>query len=194
MANENANVGTENSATENQQNVNQQENNTPTVEELMEQLKQANADRDKYKSANDKLSKEAAENKRALRAKQTAEEQEAEAKAEAERATQEELENLRKELNHNRAVNAYKSIPDDKMVESLIDAVSDADHNAIANIMEKYATAKVKEAQAEWLKSRPPVNAGGNGALTKEQFNNMSLQEKSKLYRENKAEYDRLNS
>lgn len=171
-----------------------QENNTPTVEELMEQLKQANADRDKYKSANDKLSKEAAESKRALRAKQTAEEQEAEAKAEAEKATQEELENLRKELNHNKAVNAYKAISDDKTVESLIEAVSDADHNAIANIMEKYATAKVKEAQTEWLKSRPPVNVGGNGALTKEQFASMSIAEKSKLYRENKAEYDRLNS
>lgn len=189
MANENANL-----ETEEQQNVNQQENNVPTVEELMEQLKQANADRDKYKSANDKLSKEAAESKRALRAKQTAEEQEAEAKAEAERATQEEIKNLRKELNHNKAVNAYRSISDEKMIESLIDAVSDADHTAIANVMEKYATAKVKEAQAEWLKSRPQLNMGGDGAITKEQFNNMSLQEKSKLYRENKAEYDRLNS
>lgn len=169
-------------------------NNTPTVEELMEQLKQANADRDKYKSANDKLSKEAAESKRALRAKQTAEEQEAEAKAEAEKATQEELRSLREELNHNKAMNAYRSISDDKMVENLIEAVSDADHNAIASIMEKYATAKVKEAQTEWLKSRPRVNAGGDGQMTKEQFNSLSLAEKSKLYRENKAEYDRLNS
>lgn len=193
MANENVNAGTENNSTENQQNSSQQ-NSAPTVEELMEQLKQANADRDKYKSANDKLSKEAAESKRALRAKQTAEEQEAEAKAEAERAAKEELENLRKELNHNKAVNAYRAISDDKMVENLIDAVSDADHIAIANIMEKYANAKVKEAQSEWLKSRPQLNMGGNGSLTKEQFNNMSLQEKSKLYRENKAEYDRLNN
>lgn len=193
MANENVNVGTENNSTENKQNSSQQ-NNAPTVEELMEQLKQANADRDKYKSANDKLSKEAAESKRALRAKQTAEEQEAEAKAEAERAAKEELENLRKELNHNKAVNAYRTIPDDKMVENLIDAVSDADHIAIANIMEKYANAKVKEAQSEWLKSRPQLNMGGNGSLTKEQFDGMSLQEKSKLYRENKAEYDRLNN
>lgn len=172
MANENANLGVENSAIENQQ-----ENNTPTVEELMEQLKQANADRDKYKSANDKLSKEAAENKRALRAKQTAEEQEAEAKAEAEREVQEELENLRKELNHNKAVNAYKSVSDEKMVENLIDAVSDADHNAIANIMEKYATAKVKEAQAEWLKSRPQVNAGQYSSMTKEQI--MAISDRS---------------
>ena len=118
----------------------------------------------------------------------------AEEKAEADRLQKEELENLKKELNHNKAVNAYKAIPDEKMVESLIDAVSDADHSAIANILEKYANAKVKEAQAEWQKSRPRVNMGGEGGLIKEQFDAMSIADKSKLYRENKAEYDRLNS
>jgi len=167
---------------------------TPTVEELAAQIAQLTADRDKYKSANDKLSKESADYKRQLRAKQTEEEQLAEEKAEADRLQKEELENLKKELNHNKAVNAYKAIPDEKMVESLIDAVSDADHSAIANILEKYASAKVKEAQAEWQKSRPRVNMGGEGGLTKEQFDAMSIADKSKLYRENKAEYDRLNS
>ena len=166
----------------------------PTVEELAAQIAQLTADRDKYKSANDKLSKESADYKRQLRAKQTEEEQLAEEKAEADRLQKEELENLKKELNHNKAVNAYKAIPDEKMVESLIDAVSDADHSAIANIMEKYASAKVKEAQADWQKSRPRVNMGGEGGLTKEQFDAMSIADKSKLYRENKAEYDRLNS
>lgn len=155
--------------------------NKPSVEELMEQLKQANADRERYKLANDKLSKEAAERKRQLRAKQTEEEQEAEAKAEAERATQEELESLRKELNHNKAVNAYKAVSDEKMVETLIEAVSDADHNAIANIMEKYANAKVKEAQAEWLKSRPQANAGQYSSMTKEQI--MAIPDRSERMR-----------
>ena len=167
---------------------------TPTVEELMEQINQLTADRDKYKSANDKLSKSEAEMKRQLRAKQTAEEQEASAKAEEEKLRAEELELLRKELNHNKAVNAYKSVKDDSIVERLIGAVSDADHNTIADILEKYASAKVKEAQAEWQKSRPRVNMGGEGGITKEQFNAMSMAEKSKLYRENKAEYDRLNN
>ena len=166
----------------------------PTVDELMAQIAQLTSDRDKYKSANDKLSKSEAEMKRQLRARQTAEEAEAEAKAEAERKRDEEIENLRKELNHNKAVNAYKAISDEKMVGSLIDAISDADHSAIAIILEKYANAKVKEAQLEWQKSRPRVNIGGADGLTKEQFNAMSIAEKSKLYRENKAEYDRLNS
>jgi hypothetical protein len=175
------------------------ENNTenqsaPTVDELMAQIEQLTADRDKFKNANDKLSKSEAEMKRQLRAKQTEEEQLASGKAEEERLRTEELEHLRKELNHNKAVNAYKTVSDNKMVENLIEAVSNADHNVIANILEQYASTKVREAQADWQKSRPRVNIGGEGGLTKEQFNAMSMAEKSKLYRENKAEYERLNS
>ena len=143
---------------------------TPSVEELSAQIAQLTADRDKYKSANDKLSKESADYKRQLRAKQTAEEQQAEEQAEAQRIRDEEFEAMKKELNHNKAVAAYKSIPDAKMVESLIEAVSDADHNAIANIIEKYANAKVKEAQTDWLKSRPQASVGAYSSMSKEQI------------------------
>lgn len=166
----------------------------PTVEELMAQLASERAEKERNKLALDKALKEKGDITKQLRAKQTAEEQQAEEQAEAQRIRDEEFEAMKAELNHNKAVNAYKSISDEKMVESLIDAVSDADHNAIASIMEKYASAKVKDAQAEWMKSRPRVNMGGEGGITKEQFDAMSLTEKSKLYRENKAEYDRLNS
>ena len=144
--------------------------NTPNVDELMAQIAQLTSDRDKYKSANDKLSKSEAEMKRQLRAKLSAEEQQAEEMAEAQRLRDEEFEAMKAELNHNKAVNAYKVISDEKMVESLIEAVSDADHNAIATIMEKYANAKVKEAQAEWLKSRPQVNTGNYSSMSKEQI------------------------
>lgn len=142
----------------------------PSVDELMAQIAQLTSDRDKYKSANDKLSKSEAEMKRQLRAKLSAEEQQAEELAEAQRLRDEEFEAMKAELNHNKAVNAYKAIPDEKMVESLIEAVSDADHNAIANIMEKYANAKVKEAQAEWLQSRPQVNTGSYSSMSREQI------------------------
>lgn len=191
MANETQNNVTENPVVE-ETNITTEK--APTVEELSAQIAQLTADRDKYKSANDKLSKESADYKRQLRAKQTAEEQQAEEQAEAQRIRDEQFEEMRARLNRSEAEKAYKSVTDDKMVESLIDAVSDADHNAIANILEKYASAKVKEAQAEWMKSRPRVNMGGEGGITKEQFNAMSMAEKSKLYRENKAEYDRLNN
>ena len=147
-----------------------QGSNTPTVEDLMAQLAQANADRDKYKNANDKLSKEAAETKRQLRARQTAEEQEAEAKAEQQRLADEEFESMRKELNHIKAVNAYKVISDEKEVEKLIDAVSDADHAAIANIIENQKKKAVAEAEAKWLKDRPNINTGTYSTMSKEQI------------------------
>lgn len=141
----------------------------PTVDELMAQLAQANAERDKYKTANDKLSKSEAEMKRQLRAKQSAEEQEAEAKAEAQRIADEERESMRKELNHIKAVNAYKGISE-KAVEKLIDAVSDADHNAIAQIIADEVKQAVKIAEAEWLKSRPQVGGNSYSAMTREQI------------------------
>lgn len=193
MANEATNNATVNQESQVEE-TNTTTETTPTVEELSAQIAQLTADRDKYKSANDKLSKESADYKRQLRAKQTAEEQQAEEQAEAQRIRDEQFEEMKARLNRSEAEKAYKSVTDEKMVESLIDAVSDADHSAIANILEKYANAKVKEAQAEWMKSRPRVNMGGEGGITKEQFNAMSMAEKSKLYRENKAEYDRLNS
>lgn len=142
---------------------------TPSVDELMAQLAQANAERDKYKSANDKLSKSEAEMKRQLRARQTAEEQEAEAKAEAQRIADEERESMRKELNHIKAVNAYKNITE-KSVEKLIDAVSDADHAAIAQIIEAEVKQAVKLAEAEWLKSRPQVGGNSYSGMTTQQI------------------------
>lgn len=171
MANENVTTNVETTVTENQQ-TSTAENapNTPTVEELMAQLATAKADAEKYKSANDKLSKSEAEMKRQLRAKQTAEEQEAEAQAEAQRIADEERESMRKELNHIKAVNAYKNIENEKTVESLIDAVSEADHNAIAQIIENEKKQAVKIAEAEWLKSRPQVVGNAYSSMTREQI------------------------
>ena len=50
------------------------------------------------------------------------------------------------------------------------EAVSESDHNAIAAIIESQKKAAVKEAQAEWLKSRPQANAGAYSSMTKEQI------------------------
>ena len=167
MAEETKNTTTETTATETPA---AETPATPTTEELMAQLAAAKAETEKYKSANDKLSKEAAENKRQLRARQTAEEQEAEAKAEAERLRNEEFEAMKKELNHNKAMAAYKNITDDKAVARLIDAVSDADHNAIAKIIEDECKKAVNAAEAKWLKDRPPVRSGQYSSMTVEQI------------------------
>lgn len=162
-------TATENQQTETTKTEQQQAETTPSVDELMAQLAAERAEKEKYKTANDKLSKEAADTKRQLRAKQTAEEQEAEAQAEAQRLAEEEKETLRKENNRFKAMAAYKNI-DEKTVDKLLEAVSDADHASIAAIIEAEVQKAVKEAKAEWMKSRPPVNAGQYSSMTKEQI------------------------
>lgn len=147
----------------------QQQDNTPSVDELMAQLAAERAEKERYKTANDKLSKEAADTKRQLRAKQTAEEQEAEAQAEAQRLAEEEREALRKENNRFKAMAAYKSF-DEKTVDKWLEAVSEADHATLSAMIETEKQKAVKEAQAEWMKSRPPVNAGQYPSMTKEQI------------------------
>lgn len=168
MANENVTT-TESTVTENQQ-TSTQENSTPTVDELMAQLATERAEKEKNKLALDKALKEKGDITKQLRAKQTAEEQEAEAQKEAQRLADEERESMRKELNHIKAVNAYKAISDEKAVESLIDAVSDADHNAIAQIIANECKKAVAEAEAKWLKDRPRVQHGQYSSMTKDQI------------------------
>lgn len=151
------------------------EEQTPTVEELMAQLAAEKATGLKNKQALDKALKEKGEITKALRAKQTAEEQEAEAKAEAERLQNEKYESAVKELNHMKAVASYKSISE-KSVDTLIEAVAESDHSAIAAIIENEVKAAVANAKAEWMKSRPPVNIGSidDNAPTKEEFARMN--------------------
>ena len=173
MANENVTTqNTDTTVTENKQTTAtpQVDNSAPSVEELMAQLATERAEKEKNKLALDKALKEKGDITKQLRAKQTAEEQEAEAQKEAQRLADEERESMRKELNHIKAVNAYKSIPDEKVVENLIDAISDADHNAIAQIIENEKKKAVAEAEQKWMKERPRVNHGQYSSMTKEQI------------------------
>lgn len=146
----------------------QADNSTPSVEELMAQLATERAEKEKNKLALDKALKEKGDITKQLRARQTAEEQEAEAQKEAQRLADEERESMRKELNHIKAVNAYKSIPDEKVVENLIDAISDADHNTIAQIIENEKKKAVAEAEQQWMKDRPRVNHGQHSTMSRE--------------------------
>lgn len=170
MAEETKQTNTETVETKVVDNPSKTTDTTPTVDELMAQLAAEKARADKNKLELDKALKENGSVKKALREKQTAEEQEAEAKAEAQRLADEERENMRKELNHIKAVNAYKNITEEKTVEKLIDAVSDADHTAIATIIANECKKAVAEAEAKWLKDRPPVQSGVYSNMTKEQI------------------------
>ena len=146
------------------------ENATPTVEELMAQLESERAEKERHKSALDKALKEKGDITKQLRAKQSEDERLSAEQAEAQRIRDEEFEATKAELNKMKAVGAYKSISSDKVVENLIDAVSNADHNAIAQIIANECKKAVAEAEAKWLKDRPRVQHGQYSSMTKDQI------------------------
>lgn len=139
-------------------------------EDSVAQINSLKAEMERLKAANDKLSKEAAENKRQLRAKQTEEERIAQEQEEAQRKRQEEYEAILAENNRMKAFGAYALVADEKTVEKLIDAVSDADHKAIANIIADLSKKAVTDAEAKWLKERPQVRTGQYSGMTREQI------------------------
>lgn len=149
-----------------------------SVEELMEELaaervarQKAEADATKRKSDLDDALKRLGDKTKQLRAKQTTEEQEKEAIAEQREAEIRELEETKKELDHMKAVAAYKDIDDSETVELLISAVADRDHAAIATIISNERKKQKKADDAEWKASRPAVNAGsGASSMTKEEI------------------------
>lgn len=144
----------------------QMESTTVTVEELQSQLAAAKADAERYKAANDKLSKSEADMKRQLRASQSAEEQKKAEEEEAKRIAGEEREAMLKEINQFKAEKAYRNISDEKAVSKLIEAVSGSDHEAIARIIDDLCKSAVSGAEAEWLKSRPGIQHGEQSTMS----------------------------
>lgn len=172
---------------------NSEANYVNEIAQLKEELRKA-------KKEKDKASSEAANFKKALRAKQTTEEREAEELAEQKRLADEERENMRKELNHMKAVSAYKEIQEEETVDLLIEAVSESDHSAIATIMRNEIEKAVKEAvkaeRIKILKENPPANVGSGDAptVTKEQFKRMSYSQRTELYNKDPELYTKLSN
>ena len=159
----------------------------PTVQELMVELA-------KLKRAQEKAASEAAEYKKKYNAKLSEKEKADEEKARLEAEKDEQFQQLVRENKINKLEKSYLALnytPD----EAAKMAVAEVDEDFDAKLKIQLAVQKrqKKEYEAEFYKSRPELNAGaGEKQITKEQFDNMGLAEKSKLYNENKAEYDRL--
>lgn len=173
--------GTENATINTTEPVDEQKEQKPTepsAEELLARIAEAEAraakaesERDRIKVSFDKTSKELAEKKRETLANMTADEQQKAQIDEQIKALTERAEAAERENNHNKAVAAYKSLSDEKAVEQLIEAVDNSDHVSIAAIIAAEVQRAVKAAQAEWMKSRPPVNAGdAYSSMTKEEI------------------------
>ena len=129
------------------------------MEALKAELEKQRAETERFKQSVNKLTKEAAERTRQERAKMSEDEKRKADQEEEFNRLREQAEADARELNHLKAVTAYKGI-EEETVEKLIDAISDKDHGAVATIIDKIVEKAVKDKEAEWKKSRPAAHIG----------------------------------
>ena len=154
-------------------NDNGSKDDAPTVEELMAQLAQERAARAKDKAALDKALKEKGEITKSLRAKQTQQEIEDDAKREEAEATKAYIAELEAYKHKNEAKERYLlQGMSAELATKAADAEVKGDMDALADIQKQHTTALLKEKEKEWKASRPQLNAGsGTGAgMSKEEI------------------------
>lgn len=153
--------GGEAPAETNSEDETESEGEAPTIEELMAQLAQERAEKEKYKVALNKSSSEAAEYKKKFREKQTAKEQEEEAKREQQEQHEKYVKSIETELATIKATKRYMGIGmPEELAAKTAKAEIEGDNESVTANMKKHMDAVVKAKEAEWIKSRPPVNAG----------------------------------
>lgn len=153
------------------------ENATPNIETVPK------SEYDKLKATLDKTLKEKGDVTKQYRAKLSEEERLSAEREEAQRIKDEENDAIKAELNRMKAITAYKNVSSEKVVDSLIDAISNADHNAIAQIIDSECKKAVAEAEQTWLKGRPRVQHGTDTTMSKEDIMSISdpIERQSKI-------------
>lgn len=162
--------------------------------ELLKQIADLKAELNRNKKARDKALSEVGEYKKQLRAKMTADEQAEIERQEAEAERKAYVESLEafKKTAEATARYALQGMNQD-MAKQAADAEISGDMDLLADIQRKHAQQMVKDAQAEWLKSRPEINTGGgNSNITQEQFDKMNMIQRTKLYNESPDVYRAL--
>ena len=159
------------------------------------ELAKLRADLAKQKAALDKATKEAAESKRALRAKQSAEEAAAEEAKEQQEALMKELETLRKE----RAVASTTAkimplVSDNAVAAQIAEYLYGAEdvESALASLQKAW-TAKEKALRLEFGKIPAPGVGGTDGpTMTREQLDAMKYQDRVKYKQMHPEDYNKL--
>lgn len=150
----------------------------------------------KLKRAVDKNASEAKEWKEKYRSTMSEKEVMDAEKAEAEAKRAEEFEQMKKTIQIHDLTENFMDLgyPKDLAKKSATAQV-EGDTQALLGFQKQFQESQKKTWEADFLASRPDINIGGGSntdTYTKEQFENMTLIEKSKLKRENEAEYNRL--
>lgn len=162
---------------------------------LNEQLQSALVELAKMRRQLDKTSSEAADYRKKWKESLSETERASQEKAEAEAKKQEEFEYMKKALKINELTENFMDLGYSKeMAKKAATAQAENDTESLLEIQKQFQEAQKKAWEADFLKSRPEIATGTGNAptISKEQFDKMSMIEKSKLRRENKAEYDRL--
>ena len=163
--------------------------NEPSAQELMVEIA-------KLKRMVDKNASEAKEWKEKFRSTQSEKEVLDAEKAEAEAKRTEEFEQMKKTIQiHDLTENFMDLGYSKELAKKAATAQVDGDTQALLSIQKQFQENQKKTWEADFLASRPDINIGGGSnpnTYTKEQFDNMTLIERTKLKRENPAEYDRL--
>ena len=144
---------------------------SPDISQILAELAEAKARADraeknekKTKLAYDKVASQYAEKKKEERARMTAEEQAQSEMLEQNKQLLERVKELEEQANLSNAISAYKGKIEDDKIEILIDAINEKDHDAIANLVSTTYEKGKKDGYAEYLKNRPPVNAGSGSS------------------------------
>lgn len=153
------------------------------------------AELEKQKAAFDKASKEAAESKRALRAKQSAEEVAAEEAKALQQSMQEELEQLRREKSVGLITKSIMDFGVDGenagQIAECFYGAEDAE-NGIALIKKAWA-AKEKALRLEYGKIPAPGVGGADGpTITKSQLDAMNYMDRIEFANKHPEEYEKL--
>lgn len=169
--------------------------NTETKQEESVELAKLRADLAKQKAAIDKATKEAAEYKRQLRQKQSAEEIAAEEKKTADEARDKELAELRKKFAVAETSKQIMKFVADEAVSSQIaeDLYGAADVDAAITAFQKAWAAKEKALRLEFGKIPAPGAGSSDGpTVTKEQLDAMSYRERVEFATKHQDEYNKL--
>lgn len=161
----------------------------PTTQELLAEIA-------KLKRAQEKAASEAAAYKKKYNEKLSEKEKVDMEKAEREAEREEQFQQLMRENKIAKLEKYYlgelKYTPEE--ASKMATAEVDEDFDTKLKIQLAVDKRKQKEFEIKFYKERPHLNAGvGDKQITKEQFDAMGIAEKSKLFRENEAEYNRLN-
>lgn len=165
-------------------------------EELQDKFNEMMIENAKLKRLSDKNSSEAADWKKKYRSTQSEKEVLDAEKAEAEAMKDERLKELERKDKIHDFTESFMDLGYSKEdAKKAATAQVDGDTEVLLALQKEFTKAQVEAEKQKILSEMPQPNIGVGGTgkqYTKEEFDRMSMQKRTELKRENKAEYDRL--